>query len=184
MDIELFFYNLFSFSGSSSAILISYPYFEAPLQIVLLSDYYISATVHIIKVLKFIKVLKTQGETVSELDGSLTASVYYDQNVALEKDRVTPSTAIKVEHVALEVGSTTPSASVRVQSLVLSQCNHSDTEHGETAGYKEQVKEDNALKLDLKEGVHLVESERHSVTVAVKLQIENKLKRTMLSNWI
>ncbi|KAJ4976779.1 hypothetical protein NE237_001885 [Protea cynaroides] len=83
MDIELLFCNLFSFSSSGTEILISYPYFEAPLQIILLS------------------------------------------------------------------------------------------------GYKEQVKEDNALKLDLEEGVHLVESERHSVTVEVKLQTENKLKRLL-----
>ncbi|KAJ4980156.1 hypothetical protein NE237_010936 [Protea cynaroides] len=147
---------------SGTAILISYPYFEAPLQIILLSveklDCCTSATVQIVKILKI------EGETISELDGSLTARVYYDQNVALEEDRATPSTAVKVEHVALEVGSRTPSASVRVQSLFLSQCNHSDTEHGETAN-KEQVKEDNALKLDLKEDVHLVESERHSVIV-------------------
>ncbi|KAJ4959602.1 hypothetical protein NE237_026713 [Protea cynaroides] len=113
-----------------------------------------------------VKVLKTEGETKSELGGSSIARVYYDQNVALEEDRATPSTAVKVEHVALEEGSTTPSATVRVQSLSLSQCNLCDTEHGETAN-KEQVKEDNALKSDLEEGVHLVESEKHSVTVEV-----------------
>ncbi|KAJ4965973.1 hypothetical protein NE237_017822 [Protea cynaroides] len=118
----IFVINLFYFSGSGTTLVISYPDFEAPLQILLLLG---SGTAIVISYLYFeaplqiilLSVLKTEGETISEHDGSLTARV--------------------------------------------------------SGGYKEQVKEDNALKLDLEEGVHLVESERHSITVEVKLQTEN-----------
>ncbi|XP_042480722.1 uncharacterized protein LOC122061508, partial [Macadamia integrifolia] len=107
-----------------------------------------------------VKVLKTERETISELDESSTSRLYSAQDVALEEDRATPSTTVKVEHVALEEDSKMPSVTGRVESLYPSQFNPNDTEPGETIN-KEQVKEDRALKSDLEE------NERHLVTIEV-----------------